>query len=324
MNIENTKDVRKMELLIQVARLYYEHNLNQSDIAKKVNLSRPYISKLLNEAKRQGIVKIEIKDPFMTESLMERRLREHFNLEKVIVVPKNEDIAPLQQVGMATARYLNEIIKSGDVIGFSWGKTVYECAKALQKREDLKDIVAIQMCGGVSNVKRNVYVSEITKAFSAMLNSAGYMLPFPAIVDDEQVKNVITNEHTMEEVLKYAEKVNIAIVTMGEFNNRCALSRVGYLKREEIERLIEKGAVGDICTHIINRDGQICDRQLDARTIAVPYEQIKQIRTRIGVAVGESKIESILGALKGNAVNVFVTNEDTVESMKAIEPEIFD
>lgn len=323
MNIENTKDIRKMELLIQVARLYYEHNLNQNDIAKKVNLSRPYISKLLNEAKREGIVKIEIKDPLMTESLMERRLREYFDLEKVIVVPKIEDIAPLQQVGMATARYLNEIITSGDVIGFSWGKTVYECAKALQKREDLKDIVAIQMCGGVSNVKRNVYVSEITKAFSAMLNSAGYMLPFPAIVDDEQVKNVIANEHTMEEVLKYAEKVNIAIVTMGEFNNQCALSRVGYLKREEIERLIEKGAVGDVCTHIINREGQICDKQLDARTIAVPYEQIKQIRTRIGVAVGNSKIESILGALRGKAINVFVTNEDTVESMRAIEPEIF-
>lgn len=323
MNIESKRDIHKTGLLVQVARLYYEHNLSQNDIAKKVNLSRPYISKLLNEAKREGIVKIEIRDPIMTESLAEKRLREYFGLDKVIVVPKVEDIGPLRQVGEATARYLNEIIKSGDVIGFSWGETVYECAKALQKREDLKDIVAIQMCGGVSNLKRNVYVSEITKAFSVMLNSAGYILPFPAIVDNEQVKSVIANEHTMEEVLRYAEKANIAIVTMGKFNSQCALARAGYLKQEEIEQLIEKGAVGDICTHIIDKNGQICDEHLDARTVAVPYEQIKQIKTRIGVAVGESKVESILGTLRGGIVNVFVTNEDTVEAMKEIEPRIF-
>ena len=127
----------------------------------------------------------------------------------------------------------------------------------------------------------------------------------------------------MEEVLRYAEKANIAIVTMGKFNSQCALARAGYLKQEEIEQLIEKGAVGDICTHIIDKNGQICDEHLDARTVAVPYEQIKQIKTRIGVAVGESKVESILGTLRGGIVNVFVTNEDTVEAMKEIEPRIF-
>lgn len=324
MSNESKKDIQKTSLLVQVARLYYEHNFSQNDIAKKVNLSRPYISKLLNEAKRQGIVKIEIKDPIMTESLLERKIREYFGLNRAIVVPKVEDINPLQQVGEATARYLDTIIKNGDVIGFSWGETVYECAKALQKREDLKDIIAVQMCGGVSNVKRNVYVSEITKAFSAMLNSAGYILPFPTIVDNEQVKSIINEEHTMKEVLKYADKVNIAIVTMGKFGNQCALARAGYLKPKEIEQLVARGAVGDVCTHIIDKDGKICDKRLDSRTVAVDYERIKQIDTRIGVAIGESKVESILGALKGGVINVFVTNEVTAEAMKDVMPEIFE
>ena len=160
MSTDMRKDIQKTELLVQVARLYYEHNFSQNDIAKKVNLSRPYISKLLNEAKRMGIVKIEIRDPIMTESRVERQIRKYFWLNKVIVVPKVDDVSPLQQVGEAAARYLDSIIKSGDVIGFSWGETVYECAKALRKREDLKNIVAVQMCGGISNIKRNVYVAD--------------------------------------------------------------------------------------------------------------------------------------------------------------------
>lgn len=324
MNTDTKKGIQKTELLVQVSRLYYEHNFSQNDIAKKVNLSRPYISKLLNEAKRMGIVKIEINDPIKSESRVERKLREYFQLDRVIVVPKVDDINPLQQVGEAAARYLDSIIKSGDVIGFSWGETVYECAKALRKREDLKDVVAVQMCGGISNIKRNVYVAEISKEFVVMLNSASYILPFPAIVDNEQVKSVIDKEHTMQEVLKYAKQVNIAIVTMGKFGSQCALARAGYLKSDEMERLSLQGAVGDVCTHIINSEGEICDEHLDARTVAVPYEQIKKAEVRIGIAIGESKVESILGALRGGAVNIFVTNEITAEAINEVCPQIFE
>lgn len=324
MGNNRNKDIQRTELLVQVARLYYEHDLSQNEIAKKINLSRPYISKLLNEAKQAGIVKIKIEDPVMSENWLERKLRVYYGLNKVIVVPKVEDINPLQQVGEAAARYLNSILKNGDVIGFSWGETIYECAKALPKRDDLKDMIAVQMCGGVSNIKRNVYVSEITKAFSAMLNSAGYVLPFPAIVDDKKIKEAIDKEHTMTDVLRYAQRVNIAIVTMGKFGEQCALARAGYLRPDEISKLRQRGAVGDICTHVIDSGGDICDPDLDVRTVAVPYEQIKRIDTRIGVAVGESKVESILGALKGNVVNVFVTNENTVDAIRDAKPEIFE
>ena len=62
------KDRQKRSLLVQVARLYYEQNYNQNEIAKIVNLSRPYISKLLLEAKETGIVQITIKDDVDTES----------------------------------------------------------------------------------------------------------------------------------------------------------------------------------------------------------------------------------------------------------------
>ncbi|MEZ3435331.1 MAG: sugar-binding transcriptional regulator [Lachnospiraceae bacterium] len=324
MSGESRKEIEKTELLVQVARLYYEHNFSQNDIAKKVDLSRPYISKLLNEARRRGIVKIEINDPIMTESRMERSIRKYFGLDRVIIVPKVQEVGALRQVGEAAARYLDSIIRSGDVIGFSWGETVYECVKALSRREDLQDIVAVQMCGGVSNVKKNVYVSEITKVFSEMLNSAGYMLPFPAIVDNEKSKGVIEKEHTMQEVLRHAKQVNIAIMTMGRFGNQCALARAGYLKPEEIEQLTQKGAVGDICTHIIDRNGELCDLSLDERTIAVPYHEIRRIETRIGVAIGDSKVESILGALRGHMVNVFITNEMTAEAIKEACQDIFE
>lgn len=324
MNTDVTKEIQKMELLVQIARLYYEYNLSQNEIAKKVNLSRPYISKLLNEAKREGIVKIEIHDPLCTENRWERKLREYFGLKKAVVVPKADGENPLQQVGIAAARYLDSILKSGDVIGFSWGRTIYECAKALKRREDLKNTVAFQMCGGVSNLKKNVYASEITKAFVDMLKSSGYLLPFPAIVDSRQLREEIDKENTLQEVLGYADKINVAIMTTGPIDNQCALAKAGYLKPDEIELLRKKGAVGDVCTHVIDAEGRICDEDLDSRTVAVSYENIKRIETRIGVGIGETKVESLLGMLNGKSINVFVTDESTAELMKERRPEIFE
>ena len=113
-------------------------------------------------------------------------------------------------------------------------------------------------------------------------------------------------------------------MTMGRFGNQCALARAGYLKPEEIEQLTQKGAVGDICTHIIDRNGELCDLSLDERTIAVPYHEIRRIETRIGVAIGDSKVESILGALRGHMVNVFITNEMTAEAIKEACQDIFE
>ena len=38
-------------LLVHVAQLYYQQNLNQSEISKIVGLSRPTVSRMLEEAR---------------------------------------------------------------------------------------------------------------------------------------------------------------------------------------------------------------------------------------------------------------------------------
>ena len=51
-----------------------------------------------------------------------------------------------------------------------------------------------------------------------------------------------------------------------------------------------KGAVGDICTRIIDMNGNICDRSLNERTIAIELDHLKQKEYRIGVAIGGNKV----------------------------------
>jgi deoxyribonucleoside regulator len=48
------------EILVRVARMYYEHGLNQQEIAGRVGLSRSRISRLLTKAREAGIVQVTI------------------------------------------------------------------------------------------------------------------------------------------------------------------------------------------------------------------------------------------------------------------------
>lgn len=51
---------KKIERMVNVARLYYEQNKTQNEIAKELGISRPLVSILLTEARTCGIVTISI------------------------------------------------------------------------------------------------------------------------------------------------------------------------------------------------------------------------------------------------------------------------
>ena len=65
-----TKD--KNKLAISAAKLYYQSDFSQADIAQELQISRPSVSRLLQYAKDQGFVRIEIFDPIEDQSHLSR------------------------------------------------------------------------------------------------------------------------------------------------------------------------------------------------------------------------------------------------------------
>ena len=89
----------KIERMTAVARMYYEYDMNQSQIAKALGISRPLVSVLLSEAKACGIVTITINDITMNTEKMEERLKTRFLLHDVILVP-DEAVAGALRLGV--------------------------------------------------------------------------------------------------------------------------------------------------------------------------------------------------------------------------------
>ena len=53
----------EMRLVVRVARMYYEWDMKQSAIARQLGLSQPTVSRLLQQAQSEGIIRISVNVP---------------------------------------------------------------------------------------------------------------------------------------------------------------------------------------------------------------------------------------------------------------------
>jgi deoxyribonucleoside regulator len=302
-------DQEKLSKVIEAAKLYYLLDYNQNEIAKILGISRPTVSRLLQQAKSEGIVQITIMDPTEDVENLALQLEKKFNLKKVIVtsIPQFENHIIKNYLGEKAALYLHEIVKDHDIIGVTWGTTLYHIAVEL-KQKFVKDVKVVQLKGGVSHAETNTYASEILYLFGKAYNTTPHNLPLPAIVDHVVVKQAMEADRHIHKILELGKQANIAVFTMGSIKKDSLLFQMGYFTESDQKALNEK-AVGDICSRFFDKDGEVCDESLNERTLGVKLEDLRNKEYSILVAGGPNKIEGIYGALKGNYANVLITDQ---------------
>jgi len=84
---------------------------------------------------------------------------------------------------------------------------------------------------------------------------------------------------------------------------------------EELSALKSKGAVGDINLRYFDIDGMQIASALNDRVIGLTLDEIHQIETVVGVAGGEAKYYAIQGAVRGQLVDVLVTDDATARRL---------
>ena len=301
---------KPIPLLVEVARLYYEQNYSQQQIAERLGLSRPGVSRLLKQAREQDIIKIEIHDPMHNRVKLEAGLRDEFHLEKVMVVSsKGNDAESIKtELGKTAADYLDTLVTDGLTLGISWGTTVREIARHLHPRP-VHNMTVVQMLGGISKSKRDTHASESALKIGENYQAVPYLLPLPAIVDNAELKNTIVSDKNIARVLELAQQSEIALFSVGVFNHDSVLVQAEYFLRKEVEALLAQGAVCDICSRLITADGKICSAELDDRTIGIGLNDLKQKKLAIAVAGGREKLLPIRAGLRGGYFNVLITDE---------------
>jgi len=302
-------------LLLEAARLYYEHNLSQAQIATRLDVSRPGVSRLLQEARDAGIVKIQIVDPGAKGTRLEAALREKYSLRNVVVVPSDPSDAVLKsRLGLALINLLDSLLTENTTLGVSWGSTLQAATEHLKPR-NIDNMTVVQLNGGVSKAELDTHASEIARRMGDNYHAIPYLLPLPAIVDTAELKQAITSDRHIAKTLKLAREADIAAFTIGAFGSKSVLVQADYFEESELHALIEQGAVADICSRLIKADGSICSPELDKRTIGIELDELKAKGNSIAVAGGADKAQAVMAGLAGGYFASLITDEDVASTL---------
>ena len=305
-------DKNKIELALKVATLYYRDGWNQSDIATELNISRAPVSRLLQFGRDRGLVTIKIHNPVAPLHQLEADLlAKYSSLHKIIIVPGADD--PLEEVGAAGAKYIEQVVEDKDIIGLGWGKTVYQVGLHL-KPKDVTDITVVQMKGSMANTNTRNYAFETVNIFANAFNTVPQYLPLPVIFDHAKTRELVANDTHIKHIMKLGEQSNIAVFTVGTVRDSALLFKLGYFTKQE-QLTLQHEAVGDVFSRFIDSKGQIVNEDINQRTIGIALPELRKKKHSILVAANVAKVPAVHGVLTAGYANTLVIDQESANSL---------
>ncbi|MDN6626616.1 MAG: RNA polymerase subunit sigma-70 [Pisciglobus halotolerans] len=292
----------KLKQALTVAKLYYEESLGQAAIAEKLQLSRPTISRFLQLAKEEGLVKIKVENPFVDFQDLADILSEKYEVN-IRVVPDQyqEQKNMLDRLGAYTAAYLTKIVQPTDIIGIGWGKTVHAVTSQLEKQE-ITGVQTVQLKGSFSFGDEKTYAYESMNELADAFNAQAQYLPLPTFFDNQTTKKLVEQDRFIKSILRLGKQANIALFTVGSVRKDALLFNLGHLDERQKTKLREE-AVGDVVSRFIDSRGQLVNQELDSRTVGIELDELKKKEHSILVAGGAKKAAAVHAVLKAGYAN---------------------
>jgi len=315
-NQENNEEYAE---IYQVAHMYYNLNMVQADIAKKLYLSKPKVSRLLMRAKELGIVEIKV-HPIINElPHLEKKLCQTFGLKDAIVISNHVNKLELIEDMLIefSAQYVSRLLETGGILGVTGGRTVNGILNKLVFTESAETEI-IQLTGNTTNAFSMQDTAIILTHIAGQNNSVKTAtLQVPLYVNDLYLKEVLLQSANVHALMQKMSKCRIILTGVNALEKGAdyQISWHGLMGPHHLNELTERRAVGNICAQYYDINGIKVTSEWNAKIIAMNLHDFLRVEYRIGVAVGLDKLKAIYGALHGKILNVLITDANTASDL---------
>lgn len=311
--------------------VYYNQPIGRRVLANMLSLGERIVRTEINFLKSQGLIEINTPGMTVTEegqellenlndfiheikglSDIEETIREALGLKKVIVVPGDmeNDHTILKEIGKAAADYAKTIIKSGDIIAVTGGSTIKEVIDSFPKVNNVHDVMVVPARGGMGK-KVETQANTLAARLAGKLNGSYKLLHVPENLSEEILETLI-QQRDIKEVIDTIHKANILIYGIGRADK---MGTKRGLSDEQLDNLIEKGAVGEAFGCYFNRESKVVCL---SPTLGININDFNKISIHIAVAGGKNKVEAILATELNKEYGVLITDEGAAEKIVEI------
>jgi len=296
-------------LLEYVAELYYERGLSQQEIGSIIGASRPTVSRLIEDAKRQGVVKIVIETSVSKNNKLSSRLRKAFNLRDAIVVNADYDFdKSIDICGKAAAAILPAYLEPGMTLGISWGRAINSFVSAVDD-STFSGINVAQTVGCMTMGNPSIDGFSVAQRLARKLHGTYSSINTPLFVKGKEIYYYLINEPMISDSLNKAGKVDVLVNGVGSFNdNKNSLLQSGYFDSYDLERYRDNGAVASFMGWYIGNDGQRIDVD-DIYLISTRLEYVKKVPVSIVINATADKADATLAVLNGGYADILIVDE---------------
>lgn len=199
-------------LVIKIAYMYYIENYSQNEIAKALQISVTTVSRMLKKAKQERIVEFVIRDPYVECISLEKELKETFGLKDVIIAPGlaveaedgnylGDEESAKKLVALEGARYLQRIIKKNDVLGITWGSTIYRLINYLNPAQKV-DATFVTLHGSIACCRNELDVRTLVLRMAKAFSGMHYYLLTEALMSSKKAADIIKQEKNNKKVFQ--------------------------------------------------------------------------------------------------------------------------
>ncbi len=297
--------------LIEVARLYYEQGLTQTEIGRKLSLSRSTVSRMLRRARDAGIVTITVNYDVMRDQSMEEAMKSAFALHDVRVLSSQGRSSERIRNGLGKlgANLLEESLQDSSILGISYGRSIASTVEQVRPR--LSDgLTVVPVIGALGSDNPLIEGIDLTRQLATKLGARYRYLHAPLLVEDRRTRELFLQEPIVNNVLQVAANANIVLIGIGSLQAQSSgIIWTGYINRKERDWLHNIGVVGHMCAQFFDIEGTVLDIGINHRSISIGLEALRRIDNVIAIAGTTDKASAILGALNGGYIDSLVTDD---------------
>ena len=303
---------REQILMARVARLYYLDDRTKSDIADDLGISRFRVARLLEAARRAGVVTISVESPAGLDTELSIALQETFGLAHAVVIDVDDDEPESlrRRLSLVAAELLQEVVGREDVLGLAWARSLRGIGSAVH---DLATCPVVQLTGALSGPDGSD-VLELVRRVAQANGGTPHVFYAPLVAPDAASARALRRQPDVARAAELATRVTVAVVGIGAWEAGTS-TIFDMLDDDARARAKALGTVGEISGALIDAHGRPVSTPLTRRIIGVTGEQLARIDTVISVAYGAAKADAVGAALRGGLVNGLVTHSGLARAL---------
>ncbi|HEY9289967.1 MAG TPA: sugar-binding domain-containing protein [Microlunatus sp.] len=300
-------------MLLSVARRYYWDDQSKVSIAQELGISRFQVARMLQDARRSGLVRIEIGSPGHVDQELSRRVAERLGIARCIVVEAHPTSAQatFDLVGTALAAELESTVSEGDTVGIAWSRAAPAMAASLRR---LDRCSVVQLSGAVYPPAGLPGSVEVTRDVAAAAGGTAHILYAPLVVPDVETAAGLRRQPEIAATLAKADDLDVAVLSVGAWLPG-ASAVYELLNEHEREELRPTPIQGEVSGRLLDTDGRPVPNPLDDRVVGATLDQLRRARTIITTGSGAQRREATLSITRAGLAQVLIIDTELADAL---------